>query len=359
MNIVKATKKYEEWLSAHTTVVQSDLRFKHQRMAAETFPFFRATFYRWMQLWPEVCPELNAAPPLLAVGDLHVENFGTWRDVEGRLVWGVNDFDEAFPLPYAIDLVRLAASAMLAVEAGHASIKPGEICEEVLDGYGEALADRGKPFVLEEEYPWLRQVAVTTLRDPEHFWKKLTALPPVRAKLPESATRVLEEALPRPGLQYRVMHRVAGLGSLGRQRFVALTEFDGGKLAREAKALLPSAAYWARGTRGATKIFYADITERAVRCADPFLSVRKKWIVRRLSPYCSRIELAMLPANREDCRLLSSMGYETGNIHLGSPKVIKSVQKHLKRQKGNWLLKSATEMVKAVKKDWEVWRQSA
>jgi uncharacterized protein (DUF2252 family) len=359
MNIVKATKKYEEWFSAHAIVVQSDLRLKHRRMAEQVFPFFRATFYRWMQVWPEVCPENDKAPRLLAVGDLHVENFGTWRDVEGRLVWGVNDFDEAFPLPYTIDLVRLAASAMLAVEAGHAAVKPREICDEVLGGYTEALTDRGKPFVLEEEYPWLRQVAVTTLRDPEHFWKKMTTLQPVRGEIPQSASRALEQALPGRGLQYRVFHRVAGLGSLGRQRFVALAEFEGAKVAREAKALLPSAVRWARGERGPAKNFYEAITDRAVRCADPFLFVRKKWIVRRLSPYCSRIELTMLPANREDCRLLSSMGYETGNIHLGTPQAIKRVQKHLKQQKAGWLLKAASDMVKAVKKDWQAWRDAA
>lgn len=359
MNIVKATKKYEEWFAAHTRVVQSDLRLKHQRMAAQVFPFFRATFYRWMQLWPEVCASLNEAPRLLAVGDLHVENFGTWRDVEGRLVWGVNDFDEAFPLPYTIDLVRLAASAMLAVEDGHANIKPNEICEEVLDGYSESLVDRGKPFVLEEEYPWLRQIAVTTLRDPEHFWRKLTSLQPVRGDVPTGATKALEQALPGRGLQYRLLHRIAGLGSLGRQRLVALAEFEGAKVAREAKALLPSAVLWAGGARGPAQIYYETITDRAVRCADPYLYVRKKWVVRRLSPYCSRIELSMLPANREDCRLLSSMGYETGNIHLGTPQAIKLVQKHLKQQKTGWLMKAASDMAKAVKKDWLVWREAA
>ena len=50
----------------------------------------------------------------LAIGDLHVENFGTWRDKEGRLIWGVDDFDEAYSLPYTHDLVRLAASAEIA-----------------------------------------------------------------------------------------------------------------------------------------------------------------------------------------------------------------------------------------------------
>jgi uncharacterized protein (DUF2252 family) len=58
-------------------------------MAEAAFPFLRATFYRWMQIWPEVCPDLAKAPHVLGIGDLHVENFGTRRDAEGRLVWGV------------------------------------------------------------------------------------------------------------------------------------------------------------------------------------------------------------------------------------------------------------------------------
>jgi len=358
MNIAKATKKYEEWLSAHTSILSADLSLKHERMAVDEFSFFRATFYRWMQLWPEVCKSLSGAPRVLAVGDLHVENFGTWRDVEGRLVWGVNDFDEAAPLPYVIDLVRLVASAMLAVEAGVARIKPREICDEVLGGYGAALAEGGKPFVLEEEYPWLRQVAVTTLRDPEHFWAKLAALRAVRSAIPDSASKALEQALPDRGLQYRVLHRVAGMGSLGRQRYVALADYNGGKVAREAKALLPSAVHWVRGDKDPAEIYYKEITERAVRCADPFLFLHKKWIVRRLSPYCSRIELSVLPANREDCRLVSSMGYETGNIHLGSPKAIKNVKKHLKQQKAGWLLDASAQMLKAVRKDWHEWRKA-
>ena len=40
--------------------------------------------------------------------------FGTWRDKEGRLVWGVNDCDEAARMPYAVDLMRLVTSAILA-----------------------------------------------------------------------------------------------------------------------------------------------------------------------------------------------------------------------------------------------------
>jgi Ser/Thr protein kinase RdoA (MazF antagonist) len=91
-------------------VVEADLRLKHRDMAGSLFAFLRATLYRWSQLWKEVCPDLTDAPRLLAVGDLHVENFRTWRDAEGRLVWGVNDFDEVAEMPYAVDLVRLVTA---------------------------------------------------------------------------------------------------------------------------------------------------------------------------------------------------------------------------------------------------------
>src|SRR5215469_150508 len=177
MNIHKATGKYETWLGAHTTLVPADLKLKHARMAEGLFEFLRATFYRWMQRWSEVPADLARAPVVLGVGDLHVENFGTWRDHEGRLIWGINDFDEAYPLPYTNDLVRLAASAHLASDAGHLSLKKQDICDAILEGYKEAMQEGGNPFVLEEQNDWLRHIALNDLRDPVHFWKKMETLP--------------------------------------------------------------------------------------------------------------------------------------------------------------------------------------
>jgi Uncharacterized protein conserved in bacteria (DUF2252) len=88
MDIVKATHQFEQWMSQQTTLVRRDLRLKHQRMAESPFLFLRATLYRSMQLWPKICPDLSNALEVPAVGDLHLENFGTWRDIECRLVWG-------------------------------------------------------------------------------------------------------------------------------------------------------------------------------------------------------------------------------------------------------------------------------
>src|SRR5262249_28245927 len=112
MNIVESTRKYDEWLARRLVILKRDLQVKHRRMAEDPFSFLRATFYRWAQVWPQLCEDLKDGPRVLGVGDLHLENFGTWRDGEGRLIWGINDFDEATTLPYTNDLVRLCTSAL-------------------------------------------------------------------------------------------------------------------------------------------------------------------------------------------------------------------------------------------------------
>src|SRR5271154_2754374 len=119
MDIVEATRRFETWLERRINVVKADLDYKHEQMRADPFLCFRATYYRWVQLWLKHCPKLARAPEVIAVGDLHIENFGTWRDAEGRLVWGVNDFDEAPPMAFTNDLVRVAVSTLLAAESSH------------------------------------------------------------------------------------------------------------------------------------------------------------------------------------------------------------------------------------------------
>jgi uncharacterized protein (DUF2252 family) len=79
---------FEAWLSQHCRVVEDDLKHKHKKMSRDAFSFLRATFFRWSGQIEALCPDLKTAPVVLAVGDAHVENFGTWRDGEARLVWG-------------------------------------------------------------------------------------------------------------------------------------------------------------------------------------------------------------------------------------------------------------------------------
>jgi uncharacterized protein (DUF2252 family) len=352
--IVQATQAYEAWMRKRIDVVEADLRTKHQAMAKAPFFFLRATFYRWVPLWQEVCADLAATPTLLAVGDLHVENFGTWRDREGRLCWGVNDFDEALIMPYAIDLVRLATSLLLAIKADRLSIAADEACARLLDGYGAAMrAGEGKGFVLEESHPALRAMAMGEERDPEHFWQKLGALKTTAA--PRNVRKLLVRTMPEIEERPRFAHRVAGLGSLGRPRYVATAMSGGGLVAREAKAVLPSAYAFALG-RKQKETFCGVLAGRAIRSPDPYYRQHKDWMLRRLGPHCSAILLSDYPRKRDELHLVQAMGRETANVHLGTPEALPAIRRDLRRRKTRWLFDAASRMAEATLSDWKAWR---
>jgi uncharacterized protein (DUF2252 family) len=355
VNIQQATREYEAWLAGHVHVLKADLAAKHKLMAHDPFSFLRATFYRWMQLFPQLCPAPAKAPTVLSVGDLHVENFGTWRDAEGRLIWGINDFDEAFPLPYTIDLVRLATSACLAIKVGHLPLIPANACAAILEGYTTGLENGGEPFVLAEKHPLLREAVTSRLRDPTLFWERFAALP-TTGHVPAKVRLMLIRSMPERGLVFRVAHRRAGLGSLGRERFTAIADWRGGKIAREAKALLPSACAWAGGLSN-KEIYYSRILANAVRTPDPFLAVKNGWVLRRLSPYCSRIELWQLPRSHDAEKLSHAMGRELANVHCGTRRAVAAVRRDLSQRKSNWLRHASEVMVEATLKDWKEWQK--
>src|SRR6266496_880367 len=200
-SIVRATRDYEAWLASQVRVVRPGLQAKHKLMAEDGFSFLRATFYRWAQLFPALFPKLARAPKVLGVGDLHVENYGTWRDIEGRLVWGINDFDEACPLPFTCDLIRLATSARFAA----LSCSPKECAATILQGYIAGVEAGGRPFVLAEGHPALWSMATARLHNPAAYWGKLRGLPPVK-QTPPTARKAIDRLMPKAGLRWRVAH---------------------------------------------------------------------------------------------------------------------------------------------------------
>src|SRR5262249_7250061 len=139
---------------------------------------------------------------------------------------------------------------------------------------------------------------------------------------------------------------------LGRERYVALVNWSGGWIAREAKAIAPSACAWAEGRKPGAPGLYREVLDTAVRCLDPFVHVQKRWLVRRLAPDCSRIELAALPKQRDELHLMYAMGWETANVHLGSARA-KVLSADLKRRPKSWLLESARKMQQSVVADFD------
>jgi uncharacterized protein (DUF2252 family) len=189
MDFVAATKDFEKWVGGHARVVKSQLSDKHRHMAESPVQFLRGTFYRWTQTFPEICPDLDKAPAVLSMGDLHIASFGTWRDGFGRLIWGIDDFDEAYPLPYANDLVRLAVSAILDASEGKIKVGLGNVVDVILDGYRTCLREGGKPFVLEEKHKWPRRIALGCLDVRADFWNKIDSLPAAHGNVPADARK--------------------------------------------------------------------------------------------------------------------------------------------------------------------------
>jgi hypothetical protein len=356
--IRSATRAYEAWLRGQTALNERDLRHKHKAMGASPFAFLRATYYRWAQVWPGECPDLAGAPVVTCVGDLHIENFGTWRDAEGRLAWGVNDFDEAAPLAYTNDLVRLATSAFLAIRGKRLGLLEKAVCALLLKGYEAGLRSGGSPVVLAERNRKLGERVLAYLIQPRRFWVGRMGQSLRLQPGPSPAARaVLQRALPPGAHAGFIRSRVAGLGSLGRPRFVAIAEWQGGLVAREAKAFAPSAVVWATGAAlpDPPDAYSRQLLEGAIRSKDPFLAVSPDWIVRRLSPDSGKVRLANLGSVELEAQIMTLMGKELANVHLATPGAAKPILRHLRGQGPRWLRRAAAAMARRVEEDHQAW----
>jgi hypothetical protein len=347
MKFHKANDAYEAWLHSQCDVVEDDLQHKHKRMKHNAFVFLRATFFRWASTIEVLCPELAGAPAVLSIGDAHVENFGTWRDIEGRLVWGANDFDEAALIAYPFDLVRLATSVQLAPDL---AVDRADCCNAILDSYREGIA-APLPFVLDEHHAWLRTRVVCLDDKRAKFWDEINELP--RAVPPEAVRVALVSALPSGAQRVRFAARSAGGGSLGRPRYVAIADWRGGNVLREAKALVPSGWDWAHDNPDATSRFL-DLALATTRAPDPYMTVVAGFIIRRLAADSHKAELGDHPGSQLQAKLLHAMGRELGALHAVTADVA-AVLKDLHERDADWL-ESASEVAgEAVKADFADW----
>jgi uncharacterized protein (DUF2252 family) len=90
-------------------------RVKYRKMAMDPFSFYRGTaclFYADVTSRDDEWVDERSSG-IWIHGDLHAENFGTYMDSDGRLVFDVNDFDEAYIGHFTWDLQRFAASLAL------------------------------------------------------------------------------------------------------------------------------------------------------------------------------------------------------------------------------------------------------
>jgi hypothetical protein len=323
--IVASTEANEAWLRGQlgAETVEADLRERRRKMAKDAFTFLRAAYWRWVQVLPAVWRPATPGIVVLAVGDIHLENFGTWRDAEGRLVWGVNDFDEAADMPWPLDLLRLATSAQLAVtDAAAAEAGAPARAAAIMAGYVEGLKAPA-PIVLDLDFAWLRaavmaersEVAWRLAEDTRRaFWHKLSPPAGDFGAPPPRLRAALEAAMPAGAVPVGLWPRSAGVGSLGRPRWVMRATWRGGPLLREAKAMLPSA--WAVAHEGMPLVCRAAEAARGShRATDPCLAFRDGVAVRRLSPNNAKFDVDEHLELLFSEEMLRAMGRDIAGVH--------------------------------------------
>ena len=116
---------------------------KFRKMAGSAFAFYRGTaclFYSDLEDEKDSGPFLNEQTSRVWIhGDLHAENFGTYMNSHGRLIFNVNDFDEAYVGPFTWDLKRFAASIAL---IGYAKALSDEKITGLVRTYASAYRER-------------------------------------------------------------------------------------------------------------------------------------------------------------------------------------------------------------------------
>ena len=342
-DIVSATVDYETWLRNHVTVVEADLALKHTELADTPLRFLRGTYYYWLRGMKTLLPSLLEAPSVPLVGDLHAENFGTWRDHHGVTRWGVNDLDELGHGPYPIDLARLAASCVL---SPHVALDDVTICDILLDGW---LTTTPGPAVKIEEAEHLQHLLPDSHGETKYY-AALAATDPIDpAALPAVVVHLVETSV--DGKWTPTWHRrQAGTGSLGHQRVVAVADTT----AREVKELGPASAEWA-DVRACTPdaTLYTRVQE-AVHGPSP-ASRSDGWQLRALAPDEVRIEISALHAHATE-RVLHSMAHAVVNIHgVGD---LDAARKYAKALPKHWLHQAVATMTADTRAAYTDWRQT-
>ncbi|MER5254872.1 MULTISPECIES: DUF2252 domain-containing protein [unclassified Streptomyces] len=342
-------------------------RVKFRKMAASAFAFYRGTaclFYGDLEREQHGGPYLDERTGRVWIhGDLHAENFGTYMDAQGRLIFNVNDFDEAYVGPFTWDLKRFAASVALIGYTKALSdeqitdlvrIYAAAYRERIHDLAAGAKSDEVPPFTLDTaQGPLLDALrdarsltrfglleSMTEIRDFERRfapgggsieldaatrYKVLAAFDGYLETLPESS-------LTRPD-SYRVKdvvgRRGIGIGSAGLPSYNILLEGNSDALENDVVIYLKQAqtpAVSRHITDGAVRDYFQHeghrtvISQRALQAhADPWLGWTELdgagQLVAEVSPYAVDLDWSDIDDWDEIAAVIADLGRATATMH--------------------------------------------
>jgi len=322
MNVVKRILAFNAGRDPQTLVL------KYQRMRADAFVFLRATDHLFYARLPDAAV-LRRAPAAWACGDLHLENFGSYKGDNRLVYFDLNDFDEAVLAPASWDPLRLAASIVVGrVRLGLDETGALDAARHLVDTYADALAAGHARWIERETASGPVAVLLSGLqqRTRKALLDKRTQLSArgrrrrllidgvkTLAASDEQRERVFAffdafaQHSARPGFfrALDVARRIAGNASLGLERFVVLVEGKGspdGNYLLDLKPALPSSL---AGRTPCRQPVWHDEAERVVTVQRRMQAIpmaflhavrlgREPFILRGLQPTEDRVALDRL-----------------------------------------------------------------
>ena len=318
-----------------------------KNMSESVFSFFRATNYLF---YTDIAAEKSLATKVKipSLGDLHLENIGTYMTKEGKIALDLNDFDDAIIASYTWDLARCATSIRLAAkEVGIAEKEAKEMVENFVKDYVKNLKKLAKnpeklakPLTEKEFGKHVEKMMKEAGNESQKsFIKDLTkdgkfvfsnSVTEISGKTKSQIKEAIEPFLKEHRLKYKdAAFHIAGKGSLGRNRFIILAETPGkGKteniIVEIKEAVQPAAAKVLGNTPGNQATRVTTAANYFLPDASPLLGVTKMegidYFIREFSPANKKIELSKLNKPGEMKDYIEAVSLVVARAHARSGK---------------------------------------
>jgi uncharacterized protein (DUF2252 family) len=339
------------------------LRQKYHAMRKNAFVFFRGTCHLFYRDLP-IESSLNLAPATWICGDLHLENFGTYKGDNRQTYFGINDFDEGNLAPCTWDITRLLTSIFLAVDSFALDRSAGtKLARVYLSSYANTLTSGRIGAIVEENADGDVADLLKALRRRKRseLLEERTELNKDRRRLNFDDRKIFKVSERQHARVSKVISdwaqtqadpdffevldvgfRVAGTGSLGLDRYLILVagkgspnrnyllDFKQQPTSTLQPYLTTEQPNWANS---ATRVM---TVQQLVQSAPPALLAaitfdNSSYLLRELQPTQDKIDLknGKISLDRLE-KLLSTMGAVTGFAHLhGSGKLGAQIDRQL------------------------------
>ena len=214
---------------------------KHDRMRASPFAFLRGS----CRLFYDTLPPGGGREPLVwGCGDLHLENFGSYKGDNRLVYFDLNDFDDAARFPATAELVRMVASILLAAKQVRFTAREGmSLANDFLEAHRGALVQGHARWIERDNATGIVRALLdqARMRTRKALLAKRTTGRGTTRRILIDGERQIAVSLDikrrvRTALKdtftddptwhgarvLDVAHRVAGIGSLGVERYIAL-----------------------------------------------------------------------------------------------------------------------------------------